>query len=179
MSCKTNSALAALMLALCGGGQAVAQAPPPLVGWVGLAVVDTSTSQCNSTIVSIGGVGGSWSAVYFPAGFGSNGADSTFSIKGPYTAFTARVVGGSFVDNAVVSGATLDPIGNLVRRAGRVLTFSTVPASITPTTEFITIIAKLTNVGGIQGCTVRYRAPLTLVTVPVAPPAPANSESSP
>lgn len=171
---KLNSAIAALVLSLCGAGQAAAQAPQ--VAWAGLAVVESTTAQCGNSINGLEEIGRAWGSVYFPAGLGGNGADSTLSLRDQYASFVARMVGGSFAENAIYAGTNMDPLGLVQKRAGRVVTFVTQPAVITETTEFITVIAKLTNVGAIQGCTIRFRAPLTLVTISPPPSTPAEQE---
>lgn len=179
MTWKSGIVLAALMVCIAGATPGAAQAPPQ-VAWAGLAVVETVTPQCGNSINGLEEVGRQWNSVYFPAGLGSNGPDGTLSLRDQYVSFVARIAGGSFADNAIFAGTNVDPLGLVQKRAGRVVSFSTSPAIITESTEFITVIAKLSNVGAIQGCTLKFRAAMTLVSIPAAPPSPpANSESSP
>ena len=144
-----------------------AKAQAPFVAFTGSVVVDSTTSECfpsNGGFTMVDEPDMPLTGIFVPGELNASvGWMTSFSVRNNFFSFVANVPvdatanpDGKLIANAVYDGIFLNPIGQLVKRRGRVLQVIVNPVYGATTTS-MTMTVKLNNVMGIAGCTVAFR----------------------
>lgn len=144
-----------------------AKAQAPFIAFVGTVVIDSTTSECfpsNGGFTMVDEPDMPLTGIFIPGELNtSNGWTTSFSVRNNFNSFVANVPvdaatnpDGKLITNAAYDGIFLNPIGQVVRRRGRVLQVIVNPV-YGASTSTMTMTVKLNNVMGLTGCTVGFR----------------------
>lgn len=150
-----------------------AQAQTPFVAFTGQLIAEDVAPACNPPNLPsmFDGADEIFTSVFIPGELNSdpNFQKSSISVRNPFFAFAANVrtdavinPNGALVEGALFDGVTLDPLGRLTRRPGKVLRLAVTPA-YGANTSIMTVFIRMTNVTGIAGCTASFRGVFTKV----------------
>ena len=138
-----------------------------ITAWVGTVVADSVSSQCGNAggPNMFGEPGEIFSLIFVPGHLNTgSGLTTTFSVRNQYFTFAANVPvdpvanpTGELIAGASYDVAGLDPLGNILRRKGRIISASFIPANYAASSRHVTITVRLSNVNAIAGCAVTFR----------------------
>ena len=106
-------------------------------------------------------VGDHFLATYLPANVSNNGTNTFMGFVRTRGAWSLRVAGLPTA-NETYSAMLIDGRAEFGPNGGRVLAFSTIPATVTATTQTIVINTRLSNFHGTTGCTATIQGALVL-----------------
>lgn len=151
-----------------------ATAQTPFVAFTGQLVAEDVAPACNQPNLPslFDGASELFTGVFIPGELNTdpNFQKTSFSVRNLYFAFAANVrtdaginPDGALVEGVTFDGISLDPLGKLTRRPGKVQKLTFNPA-YTATTPITTVFIRMSNIMGVVGCTASFRGVFTRVT---------------
>ena len=145
--------------------------------WLGDSVAESATPECEGVLgVNINTSDYvKWGSVFHPGDLAGNDLDSRLTFRNAYVDFVARVPGdvgtstpGVFAVQAIYTGHTMNGLGDIAKRSGRVTSVTMSPAP-GPAVTFINMTIRLTNALSTPGCTITFRGVYKRIDIPSGP----------
>ena len=124
--------------------------------WQGTFMVTAvAGTACTGEVV----IGDHFIAMYTPANVSDNGPNTHLAFYRPRSAWSLRVAGLPTA-NETYAAMQIGSRGGFDPSSGRVLAFSTAPASVVATTPIVAINTRISNFHNVTGCTATIQGAL-------------------